>query len=182
MARKHNSKKEYREDRYYTNRIKSLVAQDVVTMADIGEYALNAFSEDDIEKLHNWLVEDEIIPSEEELPYESRKPEAIVSAEDCTGTVNAAFDEVAPKLFKIELNDISGAGESLDIWPKTPNGASIDVSWRILPDEGVLAQYADDFHGGSTVERELRFNDLAKLKEILIDEFESLEETLGYAP
>lgn len=155
------------------------------TRASAGDYVVTQLDSRGLSKIKRAVVAPEdlidIIESYlADIPeMESKAEESVVKTKDVQAAAKDVFDEISPKLFKIEFVDND---DSLDIYPKTPNGGAIDVSWRVLPDLGVLAQYADDFHGGSAVERELRFNDLAKLKAILIDEFESLEETLGYAP
>ena len=59
--------------REYTSRIDSLVAYEYLTMEDVAEFLLRAFSEDDIEKAYAWMEQDELIPSESALADEGLK-------------------------------------------------------------------------------------------------------------
>jgi hypothetical protein len=56
--------------REYTNRIDSLVAYEYLTMEDVAEFLLRAFSEDDIKQAYAWMEQDELIPSESALADE----------------------------------------------------------------------------------------------------------------
>lgn len=56
--------------REYTTRIDSLVAMEYLTMEDVGEFLLRAFSEDDIKQAYGWMEQDELIPSESQFADE----------------------------------------------------------------------------------------------------------------
>lgn len=56
--------------REYTSRIDSLVAMEYLTMEDVAEFLLRAFSEDDIRQAYGWMEQDELIPSESQLADE----------------------------------------------------------------------------------------------------------------
>lgn len=66
-------KKSEGADREYTSRIDSLVAYEYLTMEDVGEFLLRAFSEDDIRKAYAWMEQDELIPSESALADDGLK-------------------------------------------------------------------------------------------------------------
>lgn len=175
----------FRIGAYKNNRAVSYIDVAFPTRASAGDYVVTQLDSRGLSKIRREVVapEDLIDIIESYLAgipeMESKAAESGVKTEDAQTVVKDAFDEISPKLFKIEFVDNE---DSLDIYPKTPNGATIDVSWRVLPDLGVLAQYADDFHGGSTIEREIQFADLDELKAVMVDEFNALEETLGFAP
>lgn len=59
--------------REYTSRIDSLVAYEYLTMEDVAEFLLRAFSEDDIRQAYAWMEQDELIPSESALADEGLK-------------------------------------------------------------------------------------------------------------
>lgn len=59
--------------REYTDRIFSLVAMEYLTMEDVAEFLLRAFSEDDIKKAYAWMEQDELIPSESQFADEGLK-------------------------------------------------------------------------------------------------------------
>ena len=59
--------------REYTSRIDSLVAMEYLTMEDVAEFFLRAFSEDDIKKAYAWMEQDELIPSESQFADEGLK-------------------------------------------------------------------------------------------------------------
>jgi len=59
--------------REYTSRIETLVDYEYLTMEDVGEFLLRAFSEDDIRQAYGWMEQDELIPSEAALADEGLK-------------------------------------------------------------------------------------------------------------
>lgn len=94
------------------------------------------------------------------------------------GAVNAAWSAAGTKLFKLDIND-DPKHSGIDVYPKTMDGELCGVSWRILPDVGVIGRYADNLKDGtSEVIAELNFKDLDELEKIFTDEFASLDETL----
>ena len=56
--------------REYTSRIETLVDYEYLTMEDVAEFLLRAFSEDDIRQAYAWMEQDELIPSEAALADE----------------------------------------------------------------------------------------------------------------
>ena len=93
------------------------------------------------------------------------------------GAVNAAWSASAISLFKLDIivQDFS----AVDVYPKTPDGELCGVSWRILPDDGVIVRYADNLKtGGSEIIEEMNFKDADDIERIFTDEFKSLDETL----
>jgi len=56
--------------REYTSRIETLVNYEYLTMEDVAEFLLRAFSEDDIKQAYAWMEQDELIPSESALADE----------------------------------------------------------------------------------------------------------------
>ena len=94
------------------------------------------------------------------------------------GAVNAAWSAAGTKLFKLDIND-DPTHSGIDVYPKTMDGELCGVSWRILPDAGVIGRYADNLKDGtSEVVAELNFKDLDELEKIFTDEFAALDETL----
>ena len=59
--------------REYTSRIETLVNYEYLTMEDVAEFLLRAFSEDDIRQAYAWMEQDELIPSESQLADEGLK-------------------------------------------------------------------------------------------------------------
>lgn len=59
--------------REYTDRIYSLVAMEYLTMEDVAEFFLKAFSEADIKQAYGWMEQDELIPSESQFADEGLK-------------------------------------------------------------------------------------------------------------
>lgn len=53
--------------REYTLRIHTLVNQEYLTMEDVAEFLLRAFSEEDIKQAYKWMEQDELIPTESQL-------------------------------------------------------------------------------------------------------------------
>lgn len=94
------------------------------------------------------------------------------------GAVNAAWSAAGTKLFKLDIND-DPKHDGIDIYPKTLDGELLGVSWRILPDVGIVARYADNLKDGtSEVIEEMNFKDADEIEKIFTDEFASLDETL----
>lgn len=58
--------------RQYTDRIFSLVAMGYLTMEDVGEFLLRAFSEDTIKQAYKWMEQDELIPTESALAEDAQ--------------------------------------------------------------------------------------------------------------
>lgn len=59
--------------REYTSRIETLVDYEYLTMEDVAEFLLRAFSEDDIRQAYGWMEQDELIPSESQLADDGLK-------------------------------------------------------------------------------------------------------------
>lgn len=94
------------------------------------------------------------------------------------GAVNAAWSAAGTNLFKLDFNDgVKHSG--VDVYPKTLDGELCGVSWRILPDVGVIVRYADNLKNGtSEIIEEVNFKDADDIERIFTDEFKSLDETL----
>lgn len=87
------------------------------------------------------------------------------------GAVNAAWSEQASIRFKLDFNDgVKHSG--IDVYLKTLDGELCGVSWRILPDVGVIARYADNLKNGtSEIIEEMNFKDADDIERIFTDEF-----------
>lgn len=103
---------------------------------------------------------------------------ATVGNADAKTAVQTALQAVGPKLFKCDIND-DLVHSGIDVYPKTMDGELCGVSWRILPDAGVIGRYADNRKNGtSEIVDELPFKTAADIETIFKDEFASLDETL----
>lgn len=73
MQKKIESLKQKKSEDYIPNvrdRLWSLVDNGFITNEEIGEYLLRALSVDTLEKVYEWLKQDEMIPTEDQLADE----------------------------------------------------------------------------------------------------------------
>lgn len=104
-----------------------------------------------------------------------------ITSRDIQKAARAAWSAAGTKLFKLDIND-DATHNGIDVYPKTMDGESCGVSWRILPDAGVIARYADNLNdGASEVIEKMNFKDADDIERIFTDEFASLDETLQIA-
>ena len=91
--------------------------------------------------------------------------------------IMAAWSAAGVRNFKINIRENPA---SIDVLPKTLDGNDMDVSWRILPKLGKVAQYADNLTtGNSEIEREMDFTSDDDLEALFTEEFKVLDETIA---
>lgn len=131
--------------------------------------------EDSLKSMQKWVLATEKKMANEKL-FSIPELENM-AMNDYKAAVKAAWSAAGVKNFKIDNSD--GSNKMLDVWPKTLDGNFYDVSWRIMPELGVVVQYADDnTNGNSNIEREIPFKDTDEIEAIFTGEFKTLDDVI----
>jgi len=153
-------------DQYNASRDKEPVKSvEMDTLGDLEEYFTGAFKD----------LQAKLSGKGEPKPESTDGP---VTNDAAKSAVTSAYSESGAKLFTCDMDD-DQRHSGIDVFPKTLDGALCGVSWRILPDAGVVARYADNvMNGTSEIVAELSFTTADDLKGLFKDEFASLNDTL----
>lgn len=135
---------------------------------------------DTISRLQGWVAATEKMDNSKSEKLFSVPELEQYAMENYMKAVDAAFEKAGVKNFKIALvMRKSEKPHRIDVYPVTPSGTPMDISWRILPDTFTVAQYSTDRNGSDTAEREMPFKDDSDIEGIFLDEFKTLDEVLA---